>query len=122
MFCGGASRGQNAILRGQKSKNLLKMDDFGNFFLDWGACGGGGKYPPLMPPLFINLFPFKNWHGMCCQKYNNSSITLVMDAPVPGLKWSTEPLKEGGLQSKQCVGSRDGGRNKVPTAGPFGAF
>ena len=43
IFCGGgASRGQNAILRGQKSKNLPKMTDFGHFFSsDWGASGGG---------------------------------------------------------------------------------
>ena len=31
-FFVGASRGQNAILRGQKSKNLLKITDFGHFF------------------------------------------------------------------------------------------
>ena len=32
IFLWGASRGQNAILRGQKSKKLPKMADFGNFF------------------------------------------------------------------------------------------
>ena len=43
-LCWGASRGQNMILRGQKSKNLPKMADFGNFFSsDWGESGGGGQ-------------------------------------------------------------------------------
>ena len=57
IFCGGASRGQNAILRGQKSKNLPKMADFGHFFLLTGGASGGtasdwGAFaPPLMPPL-----------------------------------------------------------------------
>ena len=57
-FVGGASRGQNAIPRGQKSKNLPKMADFGHFFLltGGGASGGkslrlGGHLPPCPPPL-----------------------------------------------------------------------
>ena len=36
-FFVGASRGQNAILRGEKSKNLLKITDFGHFFLMTGG-------------------------------------------------------------------------------------
>ena len=32
--------GQNAILRGQKTKNLLKMADFGHFFLLTGGQVG----------------------------------------------------------------------------------
>ena len=47
-------RGQNAILRGQKSKNLPKMADFDNFFLlTGGQVGGraskGGQMPPCPP-------------------------------------------------------------------------
>ena len=61
-FLWGASRGQNAILRGQKSKNLPKMADFGHFFLLTGGQVGGQSLwlggicppcPPLMPPLFV---------------------------------------------------------------------
>ena len=48
-FFVGASRGQNTILRGQKSKNLLKITDFGHFFYnDWGGQSlqlGGGECP-----------------------------------------------------------------------------
>ena len=36
-----ASRGKNAILRLQKSKNLPKMADFGHFFLLTGEKVGG---------------------------------------------------------------------------------
>ena len=52
----GASRGQNAFLRGQKSKNLPKMADFDNFFAsDWGGKWGGrasnwGEGNTRMPP------------------------------------------------------------------------
>ena len=59
IFLWGASRGINAILRWQLSKNLPKMPDFGHFFSS--DCGQGGhgasdwveKCPllPLMPPL-----------------------------------------------------------------------
>ena len=42
-FFVGASRGKNAILRGQKSKNLPKMADFGHFFLLTGGASGGGQ-------------------------------------------------------------------------------
>ena len=46
----GALIGHNAILRGQKSKNLLKMADFGHIF--FGGKGGGrasnwGENAPL---------------------------------------------------------------------------
>ena len=54
-------RGQNTILRGQISKHLPKMADFGHFFLltGGGASGGRASYwvqiwapnTPLMPPL-----------------------------------------------------------------------
>ena len=49
-----ASRGQNAILRGQKSKNLPKMAVFDHFFFFWlGGAGGepltGGQMPPCPP-------------------------------------------------------------------------
>ena len=62
-FGGGASRGQNAFLRGQKSKNLPKMADFDNFFFWRGGGGASGRseepptagecsfMPPLMQPL-----------------------------------------------------------------------
>ena len=48
-------------LRGQKSKKLPKMADFGRlFFSDWGGkwgaeppTGGGGKYPMPPPPLLM---------------------------------------------------------------------
>ena len=66
----GGIEGQNAILRGQKSKTLPKMTNFGNFFF-WR--GGGGKWgqslwleemppmPPLMPPLVLSwLFSWSN--------------------------------------------------------------
>ena len=43
IFLWGASRGQNAILRGQKSKNLLKIADFDHFFLLTGGHVGGGQ-------------------------------------------------------------------------------
>ena len=51
---GGASRGQNAFLRGQKSKRLSKMADFDNFFpSDWGKMGAepptGGQMPSCPP-------------------------------------------------------------------------
>ena len=46
-FCRGASRGQNAILRGQKSKNLPKMADFDHFFF-WR--GGKWGWRPPCPP------------------------------------------------------------------------
>ena len=56
IFCG-ASRGQNAFLRGQKSTNLPKMADFDHFFLltgrKWGAepqTGGEGNAPCSSPP------------------------------------------------------------------------
>ena len=64
-FGWGASRGGgNAILRGQKSKNLPKMADFGHFLLLTGGKWGqsfrlGGQMPPclpLMPPLSIKLY------------------------------------------------------------------
>ena len=52
IFLWEASRGQNAILRGQKSKNLPKMADFGHFFLLTG--GQVGAEPPtgvgICPP------------------------------------------------------------------------
>ena len=48
IFLWGASRGQNAILRGQKSKNLPKMGDFGHFFLLTG--GKWGAEPPTWGP------------------------------------------------------------------------
>ena len=53
LWGGGASRGQNVILRGQKSKNLTKMADF--FLWLGGKWGGkslwlGEKMPPI-PPL-----------------------------------------------------------------------
>ena len=63
IFLWGASRGQNAILSGQKSKNLPKIADFGHFILlrgggqvggrasDWGAFSP--MAPPLMPPLAL---------------------------------------------------------------------
>ena len=84
-----ASRGQNAIMRGQKSNNLPKMADFDHFFSD----GGGGKWeqslrqgdkcpqcPPLMPPLPITtsnrlntIWHHSNWcymtHVICLSKY-----------------------------------------------------
>ena len=48
-FCGGgASKGQNAILRGQKSQNLPKMADFGHFFLLRG--GGSVRIANLSGP------------------------------------------------------------------------
>ena len=37
-FCGGIE-GQNEFLRGQKSKNLLKLPDFDHFSSDEGANG-----------------------------------------------------------------------------------
>ena len=47
-FFGGVSRGQNTILRGQKSKNLPKMAYFGPFY--WGASGGRASDWGEMPP------------------------------------------------------------------------
>ena len=55
---GGASREQNVILRGQKSKNLPKWLILAIFFLLTGGKweerasddGGGGKYPHPPPP------------------------------------------------------------------------
>ena len=60
IFCGGASRGQNTFLRGQKSKKLPKMADFGHFFFWLGGKWGekpptGGKMPPMPPPLMPPL-------------------------------------------------------------------
>ena len=55
-FSVGASRRQNVILRGQKSKNLPKMADFGIFFFWQGGKWGGGAEPltggqyPHAPP------------------------------------------------------------------------
>ena len=57
-FVGGHRGGQNAILRGQKSKNQFAENaDFGHFFFWLGASGGGGAEPPTgggvnapMPP------------------------------------------------------------------------
>ena len=53
IFLWRAIEGENAILRGQKFKNLPKMADFGHFFSADGASrgrasdggGGGGKCP-----------------------------------------------------------------------------
>ena len=43
-FFVGGIRGQNAFLRGKKSKNLQKMTDFGHSFSsDLGESGGGGR-------------------------------------------------------------------------------
>ena len=39
------------IQRGQKSKILLKMADFGHFPSDWGARRANTPMPSLMPPL-----------------------------------------------------------------------
>ena len=55
-FFVGASRGQNAFLRGQKSKNLPKIADLDHFFIltggKWGdrTSNGGGQMPPCSPP------------------------------------------------------------------------
>ena len=75
-FCGGgASRGQNAILRGQKSKNLPKMADFGHFFLLTGGKWGGAEpptgghfppCPPLIPPLSSQMQISANQSQFCC--------------------------------------------------------
>ena len=48
----GASREQNAYLRGQKSKNLPKMADFCHFFLLTGGKWVGAEPPTggKMPP------------------------------------------------------------------------
>ena len=54
-FSVGGIEGKNAILRGQKSKNLPKMTDFGHVFpSDWGQVGGGrasdwGVFAPHAP-------------------------------------------------------------------------
>ena len=69
LWGGGASRGQNAILRGQISKNLPKMADFGNFFLltggKWGAEPPTGGHLPPMPPL---MSPLSTTLLDCCLK------------------------------------------------------
>ena len=59
---GGASRGQNATLRGKKSKKFPKMADFGHFFLTFFLTGGkwgGGQIPPCPSP------PCRHWK-LCC--------------------------------------------------------
>ena len=51
--------GQDAITRGQKSKNLQKMVDFGHLFLLTGGRGTEppmGGMPPCPPPLMLPLF------------------------------------------------------------------
>ena len=67
---GGALRGQNAILRGQKSKICRKRLILAIFSSDWGQVGGGGRAsdwgegafashappPPLMPPLEVACY------------------------------------------------------------------
>ena len=49
-FSWGAARGQNAYLRGQKSKKLPKIADFSHFFFltggKWGRASDWGKCPP----------------------------------------------------------------------------
>ena len=54
IFYGGIE-GQNAFLRGQKSKNLPKMDDFDHFFFWWGGAeplmGAFAPHAPLMSSL-----------------------------------------------------------------------
>ena len=58
-----ASRGQNAFLKGQKSKNLPKMADFDHFFSDGRSEPPTGlanvPHAPLMSPNV--LFDF-NWN------------------------------------------------------------
>ena len=53
----GASRGQNAYLSGQKSKELPKMADFCHFFpSDWGKVGDRAPHaPPLGAATGSNL-------------------------------------------------------------------
>ena len=71
IFCGGL-RGQNTILRGQKSKNLPKVADFGHFFLLTGG-GQGGE-----PPTGGGNAPIPPWcrHWMLCEKPNQKSLYL----------------------------------------------
>ena len=45
IFFVGGIEGWNAILRGQKSKNLQKIADFGHFFLLTGGASGGAEPP-----------------------------------------------------------------------------
>ena len=66
IFVVGASRGQNAILRGQIFKNLPQMAYFGHFFFWWGEWGeaepqtaGNVPMPPFMPPLMISSLKYK---------------------------------------------------------------
>ena len=93
IFCGGgASRGQNAILRGQKLKNLTKMADFGHFFFWLGESGGqslrlGGIFPHTPPP----------WCRHCL------AIDETM-AKLAGCAWSkTTREKKTRFETWQCV-------------------
>ena len=60
-FCGGASRGQNSILKGQNPKICRKWLILAIFFSDWGGKWGGAESPtgafapPPMPPLMLPL-------------------------------------------------------------------
>ena len=96
IFCGGASRGQNAILRGQESKNLPKMADFGHFFLLTGGQVGGGRasdwghLPPMPPPLDA---------ATACTKYH-----FMPPAPKPPLS-PTTPRPSLWLPLCHCLGN-----------------
>ena len=64
IFLWGASRGQNAILRGQKSKNLLKMADFGYFFLLTGGAEPPTQWGAFPPPCPLDAATANQTRGM----------------------------------------------------------
>ena len=74
-FFVGASRVKNKILRGQKSKDLPKMADFG-IFSSGGASGGrasdwgaNAPMPPLMPPLPVRTYNKRMLIAQDCVKF-----------------------------------------------------
>ena len=94
-FLWGASRGQNAFLRGQKSKNLPKMADFNHFLLltgwqvgdrasNWG-WGENAPMPPLMPPLHTPPL----WH-----KTKQIELTLTLPNGQLPFEIHTPPVED----------------------------
>ena len=76
-FFVGASRGQNVILRGQKSKNLPKIAYFGHFLLLTGGASGGrasdwGATAPPCPPLMPPLIP----RGHCSEPFSYLKVFI----------------------------------------------
>ena len=107
----GASRGQNAFLRGEKINKFAKNGWFWQFFCFWlgGKWGaepqtGGREMPPCPPWCCHCLWPIENhfptwslqwnWHhiSMPYKTYNSAKINRI--------KWNVVPFQNGGQISQ----------------------